>query len=87
LGRAAGDIACHTGERSCFKLDGETAPPPADIATTGDMIAAITQLKVLYSANFFCVPVDNKILKKAGRGNSRSGDGCKDDQPDDIAVR
>lgn len=26
-----GDIACHTGERSCFhQLDGEVVPPPAD---------------------------------------------------------
>lgn len=83
-----GDIACHTGERSCFhQLDGEVAPPPAD--TLSQLFAVIGDRRdhpvpSSYTCQLFAAG-DNKILKKLGEETVEVVMACKDDLPDAIA--
>jgi phosphoribosyl-ATP pyrophosphohydrolase/phosphoribosyl-AMP cyclohydrolase len=62
-----GDIACHTGERSCFhQVEGEKAPPPAD--TLSQVFEVIRDRRdnptqESYTCKLFAEG-DNKILKK-----------------------
>ena len=83
-----GDIACHTGERSCFhKLDEQVAPPPAD--TLSQLFAVICDrrdhpIAGSYTCQLFAAG-DNKILKKLGEETVEVVMACKDDQPDAIA--
>ena len=83
-----GDIACHTGERSCFhQVDGEKAPPPAD--TLSDLFAVICDrrdnpVEGSYTRQLFAGG-DNKILKKIGEEAAEVVMACKDDDKDAIA--
>ncbi|HEY9872119.1 MAG TPA: bifunctional phosphoribosyl-AMP cyclohydrolase/phosphoribosyl-ATP diphosphatase HisIE [Candidatus Obscuribacterales bacterium] len=83
-----GDIACHTGERSCFhQVDGEKAPPPAD--TLSDLFAVICDrrdnpVEASYTCKLFAGG-DNKILKKIGEESVEVVMACKDEEPDAIA--
>lgn len=83
-----GDIACHTGERSCFhQVDGGITPPPAD--TLSQVFAVIRDRKLhpnpeSYTCKLFAGG-DNKILKKIGEEAAEVVMACKDDDPDAIA--
>lgn len=83
-----GDIACHTGERSCFhQLDGEVVPPPAD--TLSQLSAVICDrrdnpVESSYTCQLFAAG-DNKILKKLGEETVEVVMACSDDEPDAIA--
>ncbi|MEM7593327.1 MAG: bifunctional phosphoribosyl-AMP cyclohydrolase/phosphoribosyl-ATP diphosphatase HisIE [Cyanobacteria bacterium P01_A01_bin.83] len=83
-----GDIACHTGERSCFhQVDGAKAVPPAD--TLSEVYRVICdRLANPNEASYTCQLMaggDNKILKKIGEESAEVVMACKDDQPDEIA--
>lgn len=84
-----GDIACHTGERSCFhQLEGAIAPPPAD--SLSQLFAVICDRRNnppvddSYTCRLFKAG-DNKILKKLGEETVEVVMACKDDEPDAIA--
>ena len=83
-----GDIACHTGERSCFhQLDGQIAPPPAD--TLSQLFAVIRDrqdnpTENSYTSQLFAAG-DNKILKKLGEETVEVVMACKEDRPEAIA--
>jgi phosphoribosyl-ATP pyrophosphohydrolase/phosphoribosyl-AMP cyclohydrolase len=83
-----GDIACHTGERSCFhQVDRVIAPPPAD--TLSQLFALIRDRRdnpvdSSYTCRLFEAG-DNKILKKLGEETAEVVMACKDDEPDAIA--
>ncbi|NEQ95651.1 MAG: bifunctional phosphoribosyl-AMP cyclohydrolase/phosphoribosyl-ATP diphosphatase HisIE [Cyanothece sp. SIO2G6] len=83
-----GDIACHTGERSCFhQVDGQVNPPPAD--TLSQVFQVICDRRDHPSpdsyTNKLMMGGDNKILKKIGEEAAEVVMACKDDQPDEIA--
>jgi phosphoribosyl-ATP pyrophosphohydrolase/phosphoribosyl-AMP cyclohydrolase len=84
-----GDIACHTGERSCFhQVDGQKAPPPAD--TLSNLFAVICDrrdhpIEGSYTRQLFAGG-DNKILKKIGEEAAEVVMACKDDDADAIAA-
>ncbi|NWF61016.1 MAG: bifunctional phosphoribosyl-AMP cyclohydrolase/phosphoribosyl-ATP diphosphatase HisIE [Fischerella sp.] len=83
-----GDIACHTGERSCFhQVDGKITPPP------GDTLSQLFQLicdrrdhptESSYTCKLFAGG-DNKILKKIGEETAEVVMAFKDDDADAIA--
>jgi phosphoribosyl-AMP cyclohydrolase / phosphoribosyl-ATP pyrophosphohydrolase len=84
-----GDIACHTGERSCFhQIDTTTkAAPPAD--TLSDLYQTICDRRDnpregSYTQSLFAGG-DNKILKKIGEEAVEVVMACKDDRPQEIA--
>ncbi|MBD1805660.1 bifunctional phosphoribosyl-AMP cyclohydrolase/phosphoribosyl-ATP diphosphatase HisIE [Microcoleus sp. FACHB-SPT15] len=83
-----GDIACHTGERSCFhQVDGEKLPPPAD--TLSQVFGVICDrrdnpVESSYTCKLFAGG-DNKILKKIGEESAEVVMACKDDDKDAIA--
>ncbi|HEY9637539.1 MAG TPA: bifunctional phosphoribosyl-AMP cyclohydrolase/phosphoribosyl-ATP diphosphatase HisIE [Coleofasciculaceae cyanobacterium] len=83
-----GDIACHTGERSCFhQVDGTKAPPPAD--TLSQVFEVIRDrrdnpVEDSYTCKLFAGG-DNKILKKIGEESAEVVMACKDDDKDAIA--
>jgi phosphoribosyl-AMP cyclohydrolase / phosphoribosyl-ATP pyrophosphohydrolase len=83
-----GDIACHTGERSCFhQVDSSIVPPPAD--TLSELFATICDRRdhpqeTSYTCQLFAGG-DNKILKKIGEESAEVVMACKDDDPDAIA--
>jgi phosphoribosyl-AMP cyclohydrolase / phosphoribosyl-ATP pyrophosphohydrolase len=83
-----GDIACHTGERSCFHQIAETKiSPPAD--TLSDLYNTICDRRDnpregSYTQTLFAGG-DNKILKKIGEEAAEVVMACKDDDPDQIA--
>jgi phosphoribosyl-ATP pyrophosphohydrolase/phosphoribosyl-AMP cyclohydrolase len=83
-----GDIACHTGERSCFhQVEGEKAPPPAD--TLSQVFEVIRDRRdnptqESYTSKLFAEG-DNKILKKIGEEAVEVVMACKDDDKDAIA--
>ncbi len=84
-----GDIACHTGERSCFhQVDGIVASPPAD--TLSQVFAVICDRRDNPVANSYTRTLleagDNKILKKIGEEAAEVVMACKDDDPDAIAA-
>jgi phosphoribosyl-AMP cyclohydrolase / phosphoribosyl-ATP pyrophosphohydrolase len=84
-----GDIACHTGERSCFHqvaTDTKVAPP-AD--TLSDLYQTICDRRDTpqvgsYTHSLFAGG-DNKILKKIGEEAVEVVMACKDDRPAEIA--
>ncbi len=83
-----GDVACHTGERSCFhQVDGTVTPPPAD--TLSQVYGVICDRKANPSPESYTCKLlaggDNKILKKIGEEAAEVVMACKDDQPDEIA--
>jgi phosphoribosyl-AMP cyclohydrolase / phosphoribosyl-ATP pyrophosphohydrolase len=83
-----GDIACHTGERSCFhQVDSTIVPPPAD--TLSELFATICDRRdrpqeSSYTCKLFAGG-DNKILKKIGEEAAEVVMACKDNDPDAIA--
>jgi len=83
-----GDIACHTGERSCFhREDGHIVPPPAD--TLSQLFAIISDRRDNpQEGSYTCKLLaggDNKILKKIGEESAEVVMAFKDDEPDAIA--
>ncbi len=83
-----GDIACHTGERSCFhQVDGEKASPPADtLSQVFDVICdrRDNPAQESYTCKLFAGG-DNKILKKIGEESAEVVMACKDDDKEAIA--
>lgn len=83
-----GDIACHTGERSCFhQVKQDIVPPPAD--TLSQVFAVIRDRQQnpnpdSYTCKLFAGG-DNKILKKIGEEAAEVVMACKDDEPGAIA--
>ncbi|BAY16206.1 phosphoribosyl-AMP cyclohydrolase [Anabaenopsis circularis NIES-21] len=83
-----GDIACHTGERSCFhQVDGKINPPPAD--TLSQVFQVICDRRdnptdTSYTCKLF-TGGDNKILKKIGEESAEVVMAFKDDEADAIA--
>ena len=83
-----GDIACHTGERSCFhQIEGQKVPPPAN--TLSELFSVIRErrdnpVEDSYTCKLF-KGGDNKILKKIGEEAAEVVMACKDDEPEEIA--
>jgi phosphoribosyl-AMP cyclohydrolase / phosphoribosyl-ATP pyrophosphohydrolase len=83
-----GDIACHTGERSCFhQVDGTVTPPPAD--TLSQVFSIICDRKANPNPDSYTCKLfeggDNKILKKVGEEAAEVVMAVKDDDKDAIA--
>lgn len=83
-----GEIACHTGERSCFhQVDGTKTPPPAD--TLSQVFEVICDRRDRPNENSYTCKLfnggDNKILKKIGEEAAEVVMACKDDDKDAIA--
>lgn len=83
-----GDIACHTGERSCFhQVAGQKQAPPAD--TLSQVFGVIRHRKAHPTPESYTCKLlaggDNKILKKIGEEAAEVVMACKDDDPDAIA--
>ena len=83
-----GDIACHTGERSCFhQIEGKIDPPPAD--TLSQLFKIICYRREHPTEDSYTCKLfkggDNKILKKIGEESAEVVMAFKDDDPDDIA--
>jgi phosphoribosyl-AMP cyclohydrolase / phosphoribosyl-ATP pyrophosphohydrolase len=83
-----GDIACHTGERSCFhQIDGNIVPPSAD--TLSQVFKVICDRRdnpneSSYTCKLFAGG-DNKILKKIGEEGAEVVMAFKDDNKEEIA--
>ncbi|MDZ8259922.1 bifunctional phosphoribosyl-AMP cyclohydrolase/phosphoribosyl-ATP diphosphatase HisIE [Nostoc sp. ChiQUE01b] len=83
-----GDVACHTGERSCFhQIEGKIAAPPGD--TLSQLFQIICDRRdnpteSSYTCKLFAGG-DNKILKKIGEETAEVVMAFKDDQADAIA--
>jgi phosphoribosyl-AMP cyclohydrolase / phosphoribosyl-ATP pyrophosphohydrolase len=83
-----GDIACHTGERSCFhQVDSTKSAPSAD--TLSEVFNVIRDRRDNPQAGSYTNSLfeagDNKILKKIGEEAAEVVMACKDDDKDDIA--
>ncbi|MBE9138265.1 bifunctional phosphoribosyl-AMP cyclohydrolase/phosphoribosyl-ATP diphosphatase HisIE [Nodosilinea sp. LEGE 07088] len=83
-----GDIACHTGERSCFhQIEGAKIAPPAD--TLSQVYGVICDRRDHpHPDSYTCQLLaggDNKILKKIGEEAAEVVMACKDDHADAIA--
>ncbi|MBW4420297.1 MAG: bifunctional phosphoribosyl-AMP cyclohydrolase/phosphoribosyl-ATP diphosphatase HisIE [Myxacorys californica WJT36-NPBG1] len=84
----SGDIACHTGERSCFhQINSGVTPPPAD--TLSQVFSIICDRRDTPSEGSYTRKLldggDNKILKKIGEEAAEVVMACKDDDADAIA--
>ena len=83
-----GDIACHTGERSCFhQMDQQKVAPPADMLS--EVFAVIRDRRDHPSESSYTSKLlaggDNQILKKIGEESAEVVMACKDDNSDAIA--
>lgn len=83
-----GDIACHTGERSCFhRVDSQIVAPPADMLS--QVFEVICQRRDNPNPESYTCKLlaggDNKILKKIGEESAEVVMACKDDDPEAIA--
>jgi phosphoribosyl-AMP cyclohydrolase / phosphoribosyl-ATP pyrophosphohydrolase len=83
-----GEIACHTGERSCFhQVNGHIEPPPAD--TLSQVFAVICDRKNNPNPESYTCKLlaggDNKILKKVGEEAAEVVMACKDNDAEAIA--
>jgi phosphoribosyl-ATP pyrophosphohydrolase/phosphoribosyl-AMP cyclohydrolase len=83
-----GDIACHTGERSCFhQVDQQKIAPPADMLS--EVFSVIRDRRDHPSESSYTSKLlaggDNKILKKIGEESAEVVMACKDDDSDAIA--
>jgi phosphoribosyl-ATP pyrophosphohydrolase/phosphoribosyl-AMP cyclohydrolase len=83
-----GDIACHTGERSCFhQVDQQKIAPPADMLS--EVFSVIRDRRDHPSESSYTSKLlaggDNKILKKIGEEAAEVVMACKDDDSDAIA--
>ena len=91
-----GDVACHTGARSCFydaepppSAGGpEALPPPADVCTELARVIAgrRDQPEEGSYTNKLLAGGDNRILKKIGEESAEFVMACKDDDPAAIAA-
>ncbi len=83
-----GDIACHTGERSCFhQVEGSVEAPPADTLT--QVFRVVCDRRDHPSPDSYTCKLleggDNKILKKIGEESAEVVMACKDDDKEAIA--
>jgi phosphoribosyl-ATP pyrophosphohydrolase/phosphoribosyl-AMP cyclohydrolase len=83
-----GDIACHTGERSCFhQVDGTITLPPAD--TLSQVFQVICDRRDHPNESSYTCKLlaggDNKILKKIGEESAEVVMAFKDDDTEAIA--
>jgi phosphoribosyl-ATP pyrophosphohydrolase/phosphoribosyl-AMP cyclohydrolase len=90
-----GDVACHTGARSCFYDDGPTPsaggaaapPPPADICT--ELMRVIEGRRDAPESGSYTNRLldggDNRILKKIGEESAEFVMACKDGDAVEIA--
>ncbi|MFN4279804.1 bifunctional phosphoribosyl-AMP cyclohydrolase/phosphoribosyl-ATP diphosphatase HisIE [Thermosynechococcus sp.] len=86
-----GNVACHTGERSCFHRHGANGEriesPPAD--TLSQIYEVICQRQQMpQPASYTCrllAAGDNEILKKLGEETAEVVMACKDNDPEAIA--
>ena len=90
-----GDVACHTGARSCFYEAGPVPtaggpaalPPPADACT--ELARVISERRDQPEegsyTNKLLAGGDNRILKKIGEESAEFVMACKDDDPEQIA--
>lgn len=83
-----GDIACHTGERSCFhQVHGEIVQPPG--STLSQIFSVICNSRDNPQEDSYTCKLlaggDNKILKKIGEESAEVVMAFKDDEPDAIA--
>jgi len=90
-----GDVACHTGARSCFydaqpqpsAGGSDAAPPPADACT--ELMRVIEQRRAQPEPGSYTNRLldggDNRILKKIGEEGAEFVMACKDDDPQAIA--
>ncbi len=90
-----GQVACHTGARSCFYEEGAEAtaggpdalPPPADVCT--ELARVINGRRERPEPGSYTNKLleggDNRILKKIGEESAEFVMACKDDDPDAIA--
>ncbi len=83
-----GDIACHTGERSCFhRLDEGKSSPPGDILS--ELFKVICDRREHPQENSYTCKLlakgDNSILKKIGEESAEVVMACKDNQREAIA--
>ena len=83
-----GDVACHTGERSCFhQVDGTVTAPPGD--SLSQLFAVICDRRDHPNEDSYTCKLlaggDNKILKKIGEESAEVVMACKDDDADGIA--
>ncbi len=83
-----GDVACHTGERSCFHQVNEgKVSPPAD--TLSQVFGVICDRRDNPNPDSYTCKLlaggDNKILKKIGEEAAEVVMACKDDDPTAIA--
>jgi phosphoribosyl-AMP cyclohydrolase / phosphoribosyl-ATP pyrophosphohydrolase len=83
-----GDIACHTGERSCFhQVEGSIEAPPAD--TLSQVFEVICDRRDHPNSESYTCKLlaggDNKILKKIGEESAEVVMAFKDDEKDAIA--
>lgn len=83
-----GEIACHTGERSCFhRVSESVVAPPADMLS--QVFAVVCDRRDSPSESSYTSKLladgDNKILKKIGEETAEVVMACKDDDPDEIA--
>ena len=84
-----GDVACHTGERSCFhQIDHSKSAPPADTLT--ELFKIICDRKEHpVEGSYTCKLYeggDNKILKKIGEEGAEVVMACKDNNPTEIVA-
>ena len=83
-----GDIACHTGERSCFhQVEGAVQAPPAD--TLSQVFGVICDRRDHPNSDSYTCKLlaggDNKILKKIGEESAEVVMAFKDDEAEAIA--
>ncbi|MFQ6538088.1 MULTISPECIES: bifunctional phosphoribosyl-AMP cyclohydrolase/phosphoribosyl-ATP diphosphatase HisIE [Aphanothece] len=90
-----GDVACHTGARSCFFDAGpspsgggpDAAPPPADVCT--ELMRVIEGRRDHPEPGSYTNKLleggDNRILKKIGEESAEFVMACKDGEADAIA--
>ncbi len=90
-----GDVACHTGARSCFYDDGpvpsegghEAAAPPADACT--ELMRVIEDRRNCPDEGSYTNRLleggDNQILKKIGEESAEFVMACKDNNANEIA--
>jgi phosphoribosyl-ATP pyrophosphohydrolase/phosphoribosyl-AMP cyclohydrolase len=90
-----GDVACHTGARSCFYDEGPTpsvggpaaAAPPADVCT--EVMRVIEGRRDHPEPGSYTNKLleggDNRILKKIGEESAEFVMACKDGNPAEIA--
>jgi phosphoribosyl-ATP pyrophosphohydrolase/phosphoribosyl-AMP cyclohydrolase len=83
-----GDVACHTGERSCFHQVGDRKQAPPAHTLSGLYATICDRRDVPSESSYTCKLLaggDNKILKKIGEEAAEVVMACKDDDKTAIA--